>query len=141
MIINFHPKEIESKLGVQVISELNKDNKHQVFHSTDKSKQEWQDIIRSEEELHLVAPVYWWGFSYNFDKWVQDVIAYGFAFLFDETGKKGLMNGRKFNVHLTHGHTPDGDPTMKENLEERLRTGIFNYVGAEVEIIWYMVQR
>lgn len=139
MIINFHPKEFPSKLGVQVIENIKNDQ--EVFHSTDKSAKEWQDIIKSDEVLHLVAPIYWWGLTYEFDKWVQDVIAWGFAFNFGANGKESLLNGRKFFVHLTHGHTPDGDPLMKGNIEERLKTGIFNYVGADVEINWVMVKR
>ncbi len=55
MIVNFHPKEIESKKGKEVIESLSEG--HQVFHVTDKSIEEWKAIVSSEEPLIFVTPM------------------------------------------------------------------------------------
>jgi hypothetical protein len=63
MIINFHPQELESKKGKEVIDMLVATNAQTVFHVTDKTIEEWKEIISSDEKLVLLAPTYWWGFS------------------------------------------------------------------------------
>jgi putative NADPH-quinone reductase len=138
MIINFHPKEIPSNKGAQLISKLNSDESHQVVHSTDKTKEEWQSIILSDEKLILVAPTYWWAGSYEFDKWVQDVFSYGFAYKYSEAGMpEGLLNGRKFEYHTTQGTPEAYATTMRENMKARLVSGIFGFCNAEVDVFFY----
>jgi putative NADPH-quinone reductase len=132
MIINFHPKEKPSKKGLEVIKTLKADS--EIFHSTDKSTPEWQEIIKSNEKLVLVAPTYWWGPSYEFDKWLQEVFAYNFAYSFDTGSKVGLLDGREFEFHLTHGTPDEFAQTMKDNIIQRLKLGIFEYSNAKVEV-------
>lgn len=141
MIINFHPKEIPSNKGLEVIAKLNANGTHKVFHSTDKQPKEWQEIIKSKEHLILVAPTYWWGASYEFDKWIQDVFGYGFAFQYNAEGMpEGLLNGREFEMHMTHG-TPTGYASnMHENIKLRLETGVFGFCKAVVKLHFYDLQ-
>lgn len=138
MIINFHPKEKKSKKGVEIISRLNTDNQHSVFHSSDKTTDEWKDIISGKDKLILVAPVYWWGVGYEFDKWIQEVLSYEYAFIYSDEGvPKGLLNGRQFEMHMTQG-TPKGhSKIMQENIMQRMDIGIFGFCGAKVDIKFY----
>lgn len=138
MIINFHPKELVSKKGLEVITNLNSEGAHEIFYSTDKTTEEWQTIIKSKEKLILVAPLYWWGASYEFDKWIQDILKYGFAYKYTESGMpEGLLAGRAFEMHMTHG-TPTAYATkMLENVRERMTTGIFGFCGGKAEVTFY----
>lgn len=139
MIINFHPKEIESKKGKEVIETLNKEGTHTVFHVTDKTAEEWKEIIKTDEKLVLVTPTYWWGLSYEFDKWAQDVLSYGFAYQYTPEGMpEGLLNGRAFELHTTQG-TPEVYATkLRANMKERLEVGIFGFCNAKVEVFFYV---
>ncbi len=68
MIINFHPREIESKKGAEILARLNQKGNHSIVYATDKSPEEWRALVKSDEKLILLAPVYWWGAGYVFDK-------------------------------------------------------------------------
>lgn len=137
MIINFHPKELESKKGVEVITKLNEGGTHTVFHATEKTKEEWQEIISSDEKLILVTPTYWWGPSYEFDKWAMSVLSYGFAYMYDNGMPVGLLKGREFEMYITHG-TPEAHATiMRENMKARLEKGIFGFCDSKVNIIFH----
>jgi NAD(P)H dehydrogenase (quinone) len=138
MIINFHPKELESKKGQAVIADLVQQDNDIVVHATDKTKEEWQAILASDEKITLVAPVYWWGGSYEFDKWIQNVLSYGFAYRYTDAGMpEGLLNGRAFAMHMTHG-TPEGYASvMRENIKARMETGIFGFCNAKVSLSFY----
>ncbi len=138
MIVNFHPKEIASKKGLEIIEKLNADKAHAVVHVSDKTAEEWRTIIASDEKLVFVTPVYWWGAGYEFDKWAQSVLTYGFAYKYNESGMpEGLLNGREFTMHMTHG-TPMGYAlAMQENIKTRLTTGIFGFCKANVTVSFY----
>jgi putative NADPH-quinone reductase len=138
MIINFHPKERESKKGIEIIERLNSDKNHEVIHVADKSIDEWKNIIDGSEKLIFVAPVYWWGASYEFDKWAQDVLTYGYAYRYSEEGKpEGLLNGREFEMHLTHGTPNEYSKEMEDNIRVRMDKGIFGFCGAKVVVKFY----
>lgn len=138
MIINFHPKEKESKKGLEIINRINKDNEHKIFHSTDKTASKWKEIISSDEKLILVAPVYWWGASYEFDKWAQEVLSYGYAYMYTEDGvKHGLLKGRRFEFHLTHGTPNEFSKEMEDNIRQRMDVGIFGFCDARVDVKFY----
>ena len=135
MIINFHPKERESKKGVEVIAGINADGAHQVFHVTDKTSEEWKEVINSDEKIILVAPTYWWGLSYEFDRWAQNVLSYGYAYQYTADGMpEGLLKGRAFELHTTQGTPEVYAANMRANMKERLEVGIFGFCDAKVEI-------
>lgn len=138
MIINFHPKEIESKKGKEVIDSLNQDSSHTIFHVTDKTAEEWKAIISTDEKLILVAPTYWWGLSYEFDRWAQNVLSYGFAYQYNQEGMpEGLLNGRAFELHTTQG-TPFAYATkLRANMKERLEVGVFGFCNAKVDVVFH----
>ena len=135
MIINFHPSEIPSKTGSSVIADLQaQDPTLEVFRPADKTSEQWQDVIKSDEQIVMVAPIYWWGAGYEFDKWLQGVFGYNFAFSFDTGEKQGLLGGREFTIYLTH-KTPDMyAQSMFDNLTDRLEQGIFGYCDAKINI-------
>lgn len=137
MIINFHPQELPSKKGVSVIEALNQGNTHEVVHVTSKTKEEWQAIINSNEELILVAPVYWWGASYEFDRWYQDVFSYGYAYEYQNGTPVGLLKKRPFALHLTHGTPTEYATTMLENIRTRFTQGVFGFCDAVVSITFH----
>ena len=142
MIINFHPKEIESKKGASVIATLHTDSNEEVVHSTDKTADEWRAIIKSDEKLTLVAPVYWWGASYEFDKWVQDVFTYGFGYQYKSDGMpEGLLGGRAFEMHMTHGTPMSMAGVMQDNIKLRMEKGIFGFCDSKVAITFYEIDR
>jgi NAD(P)H dehydrogenase (quinone) len=138
MIINFHPKEKESKKGKEVIDMLLGAKQQEVFHVTDKSYEAWKELIAGQEELVLVAPTYWWGFGYEFDKWAQEVFAYGFGYEYNEQGMPvGLLKKRPFTMHITHGTPTSMATVMLENMKKRLETGIFGFCDATVDVHFY----
>lgn len=139
MIINFHPKELESKKGVEVIAEISKNTTHEIFHVTDKTIEQWKDIIMSDEKLILVTPTYWWGLSYEFDKWIQGVLGYGFAFEYTPEGMpKGLLKGRAFELHTTQGTPEAYAEVMRANMKQRLEVGIFGFCDAKVDVTFHV---
>ncbi len=138
MIINFHPKLVMSTKGKEIIERIKTNNNHEVVHVSDKNLVEWKEIVEGDQELILISPVFWWGVSYLFDKWIQEVFAYGFAYRHDENGNRiGLLNGRKFEIHLTHDTKKENAVEMKKNIEERLQKGIFKVCGASAHIKFY----
>ena len=137
MIINFHPKEIESHAGKKLIEKLLAANADEVVHITDKTAEEWQGIIKSSEPMIFTGPMYWWGLGHDFDKWAQDVLKYNFAFSFDTGSKVGLLDGRPFSIHLTHGTPTEYAAAMHSNVTDRLKSGIFEYCGGQVEVSFY----
>lgn len=139
MIINFHPKEIPSVKGLEVINMLNADSSHEVLHVTDKTVDEWKAIIQGDEKLILVAPTFWWGLSYEFDRWIQNVLSYGFAYQYTPEGMpEGLLNGRAFELHTTQG-TPEAYATvLRANMKQRLEVGIFEFCGAKVDVHFHV---
>lgn len=137
MIINFHPKELPSKKGVEVIATLNADNSHTVVHVPEKTVEEWKEIIKSDEKLVLVAPTYWWGFGYEFDRWLQDVFTYGFAYEYKDGLPVGLLAGRAFEFHTTHGTPAAYAETLRANMKQRLEVGVFGFCDAKVAVTFY----
>lgn len=135
MIVNFHPTEIPSKKVLEVIGKLNSNNEHTVFHVNDKTAEEWQTIISSDEKLVFVAPVFWWGLGYEFDKWIQYTFAYGFAYKYTDAGMpEGLLHDRAFEVHLTHGTPMAFAGTLQENLKTRLVNGVFGFCNSKLDL-------
>lgn len=138
MIINFHPTEIESKKGIEVLKRINASSAHTVVHATQKTPEEWRAIIQSNEPLILIAPIYWWGAGYVFDKWAQEVLSYGFAYVYGSNGTpEGLLTGRTFEMHLTHGTPAAHAGAMRENIQRRMEQGIFGFCKATVKIQFY----
>jgi putative NADPH-quinone reductase len=141
MIINFHPKEKESKKGIEIIARLSVDNKETVVHITDKTTEEWQTLIKGDEKLVFIGPTYWWGAGHDFDKWAQDVLSYGFAYTYNDAGMpEGLLNGRQFEVHMTHGTPKAYAEVMRANIQKRMEVGIFGFCGAKVDVTFYDMQ-
>lgn len=137
MIINFHPTEIESKKGVALLTQINSAS-HAVFHASEKTPEQWRAIIKSDEQLILIAPVYWWGAGYVFDKWAQEVLSYGFAYKYSSNGTpEGLLSGRIFEMHLTHGTPAAYAGAMRQNIQKRMELGIFGFCNANVKITFY----
>lgn len=139
MIINFHPKERESKKGLEVIANLNADGSHQVFHVTDKTAEEWKEVINGEEKIILVTPTYWWGLSYEFDRWAQNVLSYGYAYQYTPEGMpEGLLKGRAFELHTTQGTPEAYAEVLRVNMKQRLEVGIFGFCDAKVDVTFHV---
>ncbi len=138
MIVSFHPKEIESKKGAEIIARLNASGSEQVIHVTDKTADEWRAIIAGPEKLVFVTPMYWWGAGYEFDKWVQMVFTYGFAYKYADNGMpEGLLNGREFEMHMTHGTPAAFAAPEQENVKMRMTKGIFGFCNAKITMSFY----
>lgn len=135
MIINFHPTEIPSKVGASIIDKLLSQHPDtEVFVPSDKTVEQWQQVIKSTEPIIMVAPIYWWGAGYEFDKWLQGIFGYNFAFSFDTGTKVGLLDGREFTIYLTHKTPNQYADTMLKNITDRLEQGIFGYCNAKINI-------
>jgi putative NADPH-quinone reductase len=142
MIINLHPTEIPSNIGKKIIAELLEKNPNQeVVNSYDKTPEQWIEIVKTDEPLILVTPVYWWGLGYEMDKWLQGVLARGFAFDYSENGPVGLLNGREFEVHLTHGTPMPMAQDLRKNIQERLEIGVFGFCNAKVKVNFIEVSK
>ena len=141
MIISFHPKEIPSVKGLEIIARINPNNEQSVFHATDKTTEEWQQIIASTEKLVLIAPVYWSAPGYEFEIWIQDVFSAGFAFQYNAEGfPSGLLKGRAFEMHMTHGTPAAYAGKMLEGIKTRLTDGIFTFCDSTLDIQFYDMQ-
>ncbi len=137
MIINFHPKEKPTQAGAKLIEKLLLATPTEVVHITDKTAEEWQGMIKSNEPMILAGPTYWWGMGHDFDKWMQDVLTYNFAFSFDTGAKVGLLDNREFSIHMTHGTPTEYAGEMHKNIEARLKSGVFEYCNAKIDINFY----
>ncbi len=133
MILHIHPKEIESHLGKSIVEKLKNETGQEVVRPEDKTPEAWRAIIDRGEVITIVAPVYWWGLSYEFDKWFQDVFSFGWAFDYTKQ-PTGLLQGKRVIVHLTHGTPTEYAGTMFTNIKERLDKGVFGYCGMEMEL-------
>jgi putative NADPH-quinone reductase len=79
-----------------------------------------------------------WGVGYEFDKWAQEVFAYGFGYEYNEQGMPvGLLKKRPFTMHITHGTPTSMATVMLENMKKRLETGIFGFCDATVDVHFY----
>lgn len=140
MIVNIHSKEIESKNTLEIINNLVAEKgltPEDVVHISDKTPDEWKEIIKSNTPITFVGPVYWWGLGYEFDKWAQNVLSYGFAFEYRDGSPTGLLNERQFEMHLVHGTPVAFADVMKNNISERVTRGIFGYCNAKCEVKFY----
>lgn len=140
MIINIHPKELPSKNTLAIIEDLKNKYPEEVVHITDKTPDQWQEIIKSDEPMRFVGPVYWWGFGYELDAWMQNVLTYGFAYVYDNGTPQGLLAGRKFEIHLVHGTPAAYADTMRANITDRLTVGTFGFIQSHVDVMFYEAQ-
>lgn len=140
MIINTHPREKEAKNTLTVINKLVEQYHEPVVHISDKTREEWHEIIMSSEPMRFVGPVYWWGMGHEFEKWMQESLDYGFAYQYENNTPVGLLKGRMFEMHLTHGTPAEYAETMRKNILERITIGIFGLTGSsvsDVQVIFY----
>lgn len=126
MIINIHPREREANHTLKVIAALVEKHQEPVVHISDKTVSEWQAIIMSDEPMRFVGPVYWWGMGHEFEKWMQEVLSYGFAYQYENNVPVGLLDGRAFEVYLVHGTPAVLAQTMRTNITDRITMGIFD---------------
>ena len=137
MIINTHPREREANHTLKVIAALVEKHQEPVVHISDKTVSEWQQIITSDEPMRFVGPVYWWGMGHEFEKWMQEVLSYGFAYQYENNVPTGLLNDRAFEVYLTHGTPAEHAEDMRANISQRLHDGIFGKCNATVQVEFY----
>jgi NAD(P)H dehydrogenase (quinone) len=137
MIINTHPREREANHTLKVIATLVEKYQEPVVHISDKTVSEWQAIITSDEPMRFVGPVYWWGMGHEFEKWMQEVLSYGFAYQYENNVPVGLLDGRAFEVYLTHGTPAEHAEVMRTNITERLTKGVFGMCRATATISFF----
>lgn len=137
MIINIHPREREANHTLKVINTLVEKYQEPVVHISDKTVSEWQEIIKSDQPMRFVGPVYWWGMGHEFEKWMQEVLSYGFAYQYVDNVPTGLLNDRAFEVYLTHGTPTEHAEDMRANISQRLHDGIFGKCNATVQVEFF----
>jgi putative NADPH-quinone reductase len=138
MILHIHPASPVSVTGTALAGSLSSQSGEPIFKTTDKTPQQWRDIIDNGEQLTLVAPIYWWGLSSDFEIWVQNVFTMGWAFDYTKQ-PTGMLQGKKMIIHLTHGMPAEYADMMRKNITERLQQGVFGYCGIETEIEFHPV--
>jgi NAD(P)H dehydrogenase (quinone) len=138
MILHIHPTNIPSVIGKKIAETLSVESGQVIVRTTDKTAEEWRLIIDSGEHITIVAPIYWWGLSSDFESWFQDVFASGWAFDYTKM-PTGLLQGKSMTVHLTHGTPDEYAATMKQNIIDRSKTGVFGYCGIETDIHFHQV--
>lgn len=137
MIINTHPRERESKHSIKIIATLQEKYQEPVVHISDKTTLEWQDIIKSDEPMRFVGPVYWWGMGHEFEKWMQEALSYGFAYQYENNVPVGLLHGRSFEMHLVHGTPAAFAEKMRTNIKDRITIGVYGLCGADSTVVFY----
>ena len=56
----------------------------------------------------------------------------------NEQGKpEGLLKGRAFEMHITHGTLEAYATVMRDTMKTRLEKGIFGFCDSKVDIIFY----
>ena len=138
MILHIHPNTIPSVHSKKIADQLSVESGEPIFHTTDKSPDEWRSIIESGEHLTIVAPVYWWGLTSDFETWFQDVFRMGWAFDYSKQ-PTGLLSGTSMTVHLTHGTPDEYAVAMKQNITDRLNIGVFGYCGIAIDLHFHQV--
>ncbi len=133
MILHIHPSEIPSKTGKNLVETLVAKHNEIVVRFNEKTTEEWRKIIDNKELTTIVAPVYWWGLSHEFEKWLQDTFSLGWAYDYNKM-PTGLLQGRIIAIHLTHGTPTAYCEDMFANITERLEKGVFGYCGIEIEV-------
>jgi len=133
MILHIHPTNIPSVTGKALAEKLALESGQSIFKTSDKTAQEWRDVIDTNEHLILVAPVYWWGLSSDFEQWLEGVFSFGWAFDYTKQ-PTGLLQGKTMTIHLTHGTPAEYADAMRKNIVERLESGVFGYCGIATEI-------
>ncbi len=126
LVVITHPKLGSSKINKRWIEELKKHpddiiihDLHGTYPSLELDVKREQELIESVDKVILQFPFYWFNCPPFLKKWIDDVLAYGWAF-----GKNSgyKIAGKKFALAITAG--------IKE--EDYRKTGRYNYTLEEL---------
>jgi NAD(P)H dehydrogenase (quinone) len=92
-----------------------------------------QEFITKADVFILVYPVWWGGMPAILKGYIDRTFLHGFAFVYNETEKKGLFAGKKALILNTHG-TPKEEYDangMTDAMATISQKGIFDFCGVE----------
>lgn len=93
-----------------------------------------QEYIDWADLLIVVTPIWWTNFPAIFKGYIDRVFSFGFAYIMEETGPKGLLAGKKAMIINTSGATNElySELGMHDSLNKTMDFGIFNFCEMEV---------
>lgn len=135
LVINGHPDFAHSTANAAILEHFKTLVPDAVVRSVEKTVKEGTDYVAAEQEALRWAdvvvwqfPVYWYSVPAKMKQWIDDVLAYGFAY---GTGGTAL-HGKKLVVSVTTGgsedeYTPAGAEhyTLKDFLVQFHQTAMF----------------
>ncbi|HSV43327.1 MAG TPA: NAD(P)H-dependent oxidoreductase [Candidatus Bathyarchaeia archaeon] len=99
------------------------------------------DVIRAEQEfiawaevIVFIHPVWWTGLPAILKGYIDRVLSFGFAYMIDKGGVKGLLKGKKVVIINTTGSPVDyyQQIGMVDALKKTSDQGIYAFCGLEV---------
>lgn len=92
-----------------------------------------QACIREADHITFIYPVWWGGMPAVMKGYLDRVLSYGFAYVYEEAGARGLLTGKKGSVICTTGFS--NEEYKKLGMHDALRLigdeVIFNFCGIE----------
>jgi NAD(P)H dehydrogenase (quinone) len=91
----------------------------------------YQNDILWAEKLVFIFPVWWWSYPAVLKGWIDRVFLMGFAYVFNETGVKGLLKNEKALVFMTTGGPEEGykQSNTVDILTRQMSDGVMKFCG------------
>ncbi len=96
--------------------------------------EEEQKHVEWAELIIVVTPIWWTNFPAMFKGYIDRVFSFGFAYVMEENGPKGLLPNKKVFLISTSGATNEmySELGMHDSLKKTMDFGIFNFCEMEV---------
>ncbi|MBF0345954.1 MAG: NAD(P)H-dependent oxidoreductase [Nitrospirae bacterium] len=93
-----------------------------------------QDHIRWAEVITFIHPIWWTGMPALMKGYIDRVFTFGFAYLIDEHGVKGLLQDKKAIIINTTGTDREtyGKIGMLKSLTQTIDDGIYKFCAMEI---------
>ena len=93
-----------------------------------------QKHIKWAELIIVLAPIWWANLPAIFKGYIDRVFSFGFAYVMEEEGPKGLLPGKKVFIVNTSGAPNDmyEELGMHDSFNKTMDFGIFTFCGMEV---------
>lgn len=93
-----------------------------------------QELVRWADTLFFVFPIWWSSMPAIMKGYIDRIFSFGFAYMADEKGAQGLLQGKK--VYLVNTTGADEDTNNRygvfQSMQNLVDVGIFQFCGMEV---------
>jgi NAD(P)H dehydrogenase (quinone) len=93
--------------------------------------QGYQNDILWADKLVFIFPVWWWSYPAVLKGWIDRVFLHGFAYVFNESGVKGLLKNEKALVFMTTGGPEESykQSNAVDLLTRQMSEGVMKFCG------------